>query len=76
VRVEFLNRSEGRPLCLLADRASHRQLEMLFYECIMDPFIRERPLAAGGLCHWHVQMAAETVRVALPRSQESCADTI
>lgn len=41
------------PLCLAATRAKTRYLEMLFYENINDPGVRQQCRAASGFCSQH-----------------------
>lgn len=49
-------RLAGCPVCRLAYRTTDRYLDMLLYEAVLDPEVREKLKSSYGFCHEHVAM--------------------
>ena len=49
-------RLAGCPICRLAYRTTDRYLDMLLYEAVLDPQVREKLKSSYGFCHEHVAM--------------------
>lgn len=49
-------RLAGCPICRLAYRTTDRYLDMLLYEAVLDPDVREKLKSSYGFCREHVAM--------------------
>jgi hypothetical protein len=49
--------ADGCAICTLVDKACHRHLDNLFYECVTDVGTRRRLRASQGFCNRHAHLA-------------------
>jgi hypothetical protein len=49
-------RLAGCPICRLAFKSTDRYLDMLLYEAVLDPTVRDKLKASHGFCREHVSM--------------------
>ncbi|NLJ39075.1 MAG: hypothetical protein GX432_09985, partial [Candidatus Atribacteria bacterium] len=54
--LKELFQQSGCPLCALKSRFEERYLDVLFYENVNDPNVRERIRNQNGFCQEHIQL--------------------